>query len=107
MNDDELHQLLRQHPARISVPRDFQRDVWAHIESDQAHSVPALLGELVQRLLASLARPAPALATLLLFASAGLGLGWVQHERETKNDAALAYQQAVNPLLRHATMTSP
>lgn len=107
MNDDELHQLLRQHPAQISVPRDFQREVWARIEGEQTRSVPALLGELVHRLLASLARPAPALATLLLFASAGLGLGWVQHEHETKDDTALAYQQMVNPLLRHSITTSP
>ena len=107
MNDDELHQLLRQHPARITVPRDFQREVWARIEGEQTLSVGSLLGELIQRLLASLARPAPALATLLLFAFAGLGLGWVQHERETKDDAAIVYQQAVNPLLRHATTTSP
>lgn len=107
MNDDELHQLLRQHPARISVPRDFQRDVWARIEGEQTRSLPALLSELIHRLLASLARPAPAFATLLLFASAGLGLGWMQHDRETRNDTALAYQQAVNPLLRHTTTTSP
>jgi len=107
MNDDQLHQLLRQHPARISVPRDFLRDVWARIEGEQTRSVPALLGELVYRLLASLARPAPAVATLLLFASVGLGLGWMQHDHATKIDAALVYQQAVNPLLRHATTTSP
>jgi hypothetical protein len=107
MNDDELHQLLRQHPAKMSVPRDFQRDVWGRIESDQKRTVSALLGELLQRMLATLARPQFALATLVLFASAGLGLGLIQHEREVKSGSALVYQQAVNPLLRHGLKFSP
>lgn len=107
MNDDELHQLLRQHPARVSLPRHFQRDVWARIEGEQNRTLAALTSELFHRLLTTLARPAPAAATLLLFAIAGLGLGWWQSAREASVGSSLAYQQAVNPLLRHTTVTTP
>ncbi len=107
MNDDQLHQLLRQHPAKVSVPRAFEREVWSRIEAEQAHSLPTLFSELITRLLATLARPAPAFATVLLFASAGLGLGWAQHRSEIVERSALAYQQAVNPLLRHTMEVSP
>ena len=99
MNDEDLHRLLRQHPAEVSLPRSFQRDVWARIEADDTRSFSALMGEAVNRFFASLARPALASVTLLLFGAAGLGLGWKQYESERDQRAALAYQRVVNPLL--------
>ena len=39
--------------------------------------------------------------------AAGLGLGWIQHERDSSSDASLAYQQAVNPLLHQDAHCEP
>jgi len=99
MNDEELHRLLRQHPAEVPLPRSFQRDVWARIEAEDARRPSAIFAEAVNRFLASLARPALASVTLLLFSAAGLSLGWAHSGSEREQRAALAYQRAVNPLL--------
>ena len=54
MNDEELHRLLRQHPARLPLPSAFEREVWSRIEADEVRSVPSILAELLRRLLTSL-----------------------------------------------------
>jgi hypothetical protein len=51
MNDEELHRLLRQHPASLPLPSAFEREVWSRIEADEVRSVPSILAELVRRLL--------------------------------------------------------
>jgi hypothetical protein len=67
MNDEELHRLLRQHPASLPLPSAFEREVWSRIEADEVRSVPSILAELLSRLLTSLSRPAVAFATILTF----------------------------------------
>jgi hypothetical protein len=67
MNDEELHRLLRQHPASLPLPSAFEREVWSRIEADEVRSVPSMLAELLRRLLTSLSRPAVAFATIALF----------------------------------------
>lgn len=100
MNDDELHRLLRQHPARAQLASSFDREVWSRIEAESTRTLGSLLADFTGRALALLARPSAAAATLVVFAVNGFGFGWYAHQKELESRAAVAYQQAVNPLYR-------
>lgn len=100
MNDEELHRLLRQHPAKLTLPTAFEREVWSRIEADEEHSMTSLLAELVRRLLTSLARPAVAFATIALFGATGAGTGVVMLKSAEHESGELAYLETVNPLMR-------
>lgn len=100
MNDQELHRLLRQHPASLPLPAAFEREVWARIEVVEVRSVTSLLGELVRRVLTSIGRPAVAFATIALFAATGAGTGAVMLNKGETARGELAYLKTVNPLVR-------
>jgi hypothetical protein len=57
MNDDELHRLLRQHPARVPLAASFDREVWSRIEAESTRTLGSLVAELFERTLAHFARP--------------------------------------------------
>jgi hexokinase len=100
MNDEELHRLLRQHPAKLTLPTAFEREVWSRIEADEERSMTSLLAELARRLLTSLARPAVALAIIALFGAAGAGMGVVMIKTAERKSGELAYLETINPLVR-------
>jgi hypothetical protein len=103
MNDDELHRLLRQHPAQVPLATSFDREVWSRIEAESTRTLSSLFSELFERTLAHFARPLTATVTLAVFAVSGLGLGWQWHRQDMEERSALAYQQAINPLFRMET----
>ena len=107
MNDEELHRLLRQHPARLPLPSAFEREVWSRIEADEVRSVPSILAELLRRLLISLGRPAVAFATIALFGAAGAGTGVVMLKKSQTEGGELAYLETVNPLVRAHSEVEP
>ena len=102
MNDDQLHQLLRESPASVSLPLSFTREVWARIETEEL-SPPSLRTALAQvwhAWLGTLARPAPAFATIAICMLLGGGYGWIQHREAFRTQGELAYVQSINPFLR-------
>ena len=109
MNDDQLHQLLRESPAPISLPSSFSREVWARIEAAEA-STPSLRTALAQvwhAWLGALARPAPAFATIALCMVLGGGFGWLQHRESFHVRNELAYVESINPFLKMGHEVSP
>ena len=107
MNDDELHRLLRQHPASLSLPTAFEREVWSRIEADDVRSFSSILSELLSRVLTSLSRPAMAFATFVIFGAAGAATGMARLESSDSKRGELAYLETVNPLVRAHSEVEP
>jgi len=109
MNDDQLHQLLRKSPAPISLPNSFSREVWTRIETGEA-STPSLrtaLSQVWRAWLGTLARPAPAFATIALCMLLGGGFGWLQRHGSPPVRSELAYVESINPFLKMDHEVSP
>lgn len=100
MNDDQLHQLLRESPASISLPRSFTREVWARIEAAEPLSPRVSLSQLWQAWLGTLARPVPAFAAIVVCVLLGGGFGWIKQREEFQVNGELAYAESINPFLR-------
>lgn len=107
MNDDQLHQLLRENPAPISLPGSFTREVWARIEAEEATSLRAALSQVWHAWLGALARPAPAFATIAICMLLGGCFGWIQHRETFHTQGELAYAQSINPFLKMEHEVSP
>jgi len=102
MNDDQLHQLLRESPASITLPTSFTREVWARIEAGEAKapSLRKALSQAWRAWLGALARPVPAFATIALCMLLGGGFGWLHHRETFHVRGELAYVESINPLLK-------
>ena len=107
MNDDQLHQFLRESPAPVSLPASFNREVWARIEAEESTSLRAALSQFCHALLGALARPVPAFATIAVCMLVGGGFGWVQHREAFRTQGELAYVQSINPFLQMDHKVSP
>lgn len=107
MNDDQLHQLLRASPARTSLPGSFNREVWARIEAADAPSLRSALTQVWRSWLATLARPAPAFATVALCMLLGGGFGWIQQRGGSGTSGELAYAASINPFMQMEREVSP
>ncbi|MCX6848914.1 MAG: hypothetical protein NTY98_08330 [Verrucomicrobia bacterium] len=107
MNDDQLHQLLRESPAPVSLPSSFTREVWARIEAAEATSLRTALAQLWQALLGTLARPVPAFATIAICMLLGGGFGLIQQQDSLPVKGELAYVESINPFLQMDHAVSP
>lgn len=73
MNDDQLHRLLRRHPAQIRLSEPFYRSVLARVEAAKSSRSPvAGFRRLGRAFFIWLSRPLPALLIIALF----LALVW-------------------------------
>lgn len=99
MNDDQIDRLLQKAPSELPVPRSFEREVWARIESEESLAFPSRVTRLAEAFFGWLARPMPALATL----ASGVVLGAV-FGMTTGPDAGeaaraeLVYVRSISPL---------
>lgn len=107
MNDDQLHQLLRASPARISLQASFNREVWARIESEESPALGGALTLLWRAWLAALARPAPAIATVALCMLLGGGFGWASQRGVSSAGSELAYAASINPFMQMKHEVTP
>ncbi|WP_395737100.1 hypothetical protein [Prosthecobacter sp.] len=107
MNDEQLHQHLRENPASISLPETFSREVWTRIEAAEDASAHAGFSQLWKAWLGALARPVPALATVAACMLLGGGVGWVKQRGESRVRGEIAYAQSINPFFRTADRVSP
>ena len=100
MNDNELHALIRQTHPKPEFPASFQRDVWACIAVVEQQTWAARW----QQLLQWIARPAPALAMVLIMLAAGIALGGITASGHSEN-MRIAYAASINPIkMAHAAM---
>lgn len=107
MNDEELHRLLRQHPASLPLPSAFEREVWSRVEADDVRSFSSTLSDLLSRVLTSLSRPALAFATFVIFGAVGAVTGVAMLESSESKYGELAYLETVNPLVRAHSEVEP
>lgn len=75
MIDDPIDRLLKQAPSGLPVPRSFEREVWARIESEESLAFPSCATRWAETFFGWLARPMPALATIALGVVLGAVLG--------------------------------
>lgn len=106
MNDDQLHQLLRQAPAQVVLPDSFRREVWSRIEAEDSLTFRACLERLTRPLFALLAQPLPAVVAVVLFMALGGFLGgWRHFGKSTMNE--MLYVQSIHPLLQSMEENTP
>lgn len=98
MNDDELHNLIRQTHPKPEFPSSFQREVWARIAVVEQQSWMAQWRQWSESLFGWIAQPAPAVALVLTTLLIGVSIG--QLTARNNNDVALrtAYTESVNPI---------
>jgi len=99
MDDSEIDNLLRSANQQISLPRSFRRKVWSRIESSATDAPRAVLW--MDKILASLARPVGAAATVTLVGVLGFWLGVTGsiEGADEGADAKLAYVETVSPFV--------
>lgn len=95
MNDNELDQLLRDSAVDPGLPSHFRSEVWTRIAIADERSFAGRW----RRFLASLVRPVPATASVVVTVLAGVWLGAasVQEPKEAK----LSYAESISPFLNH------
>lgn len=93
----EIDELLKSVPTGPPLPSNFRSETWTRIAHAEQRSFAATVG----RLLAALARPIPAAAsmaaTVLIGAAVGLATA------PPVKDAQLRYVESISPFLREHT----
>lgn len=110
MNNEELHQLLRQHPSESQLSSAFEREVWSRIQShenrrEEARGFVSPLVEWMCRALIALGRPAVAVVVITGFGVMGAGTGVLVLKLANTQRGELAYLKTVNPLARANAVT--
>lgn len=99
MNDEELHCVLRQAPARVQLPNSFSREVWSRIEAEESLSFRACITRICQSFFTLLARPGVALAAIASSMLLGLGLG-MSTSGGPLSEGEWSYVRSIHPLLQ-------
>jgi hypothetical protein len=104
MNDDELHDLIRQSQPKPEFPVSFQREVWARIAIAEQQSWSAQWQRWCQSLIQWVAQPSAAVAMVATMLIAGAGLGHLSGSRDGTASLQSAYLSSINPVAAaHAT----
>lgn len=98
MNDDELHDLIRQTHPKPEFPSSFQRDVWARVSVAEQTSWSARYRRWSESLFQTLAQPAPAMAVVMTTLLLGAGLGQIVSSGNNAESSLGAYVASVNPV---------
>lgn len=98
MNDDELHELIRQTHLKPEFSASFQRDVWARVSVVEQNSWTARYRRWSESLFQSISRPVPAMAVVIMTLLLGAGLGRLSAPDKNPIDSRLAYVTSINPV---------
>jgi hypothetical protein len=106
MNDDELHDLIRQTHPKPEFPSSFQRETWARIAVAEQQSWTAQWRQWSESLFRWVAQPAPAVAVVTAMLVLGVSLGGLTSANDESANLRSAYFASINPLTAaHVTMS--
>ncbi|MFN0077173.1 MAG: hypothetical protein ACKVY0_11920 [Prosthecobacter sp.] len=107
MNDDELHDLIRQTHPKPEFPASFQRETWARIAVAEQQSWIAQWRQWSESLFRWVAQPAPAMAVVTAMLLLGSGLGRMITPDNGRAALRTAYVASINPLVAARLSTQP
>lgn len=98
MNDDALHDLIRQTQPKPEFSSSFQREVWARIAVAEQQSWMAQFRQWSESLFGWVAQPAPAVAVVMTMLLVGAGLGNLTAPESQATALRTAYVASINPI---------
>ncbi len=107
MNDDELHDLIRQTHPKPEFPSSFQRKIWARIAVAEQQSWTAQWRQWSESLFRWVAQPAPAMAVVAAMLLLGSGLGRMITPDIDHAAMHTAYVTSINPVVAARFTTQP
>ena len=107
MNDDELHDLIRQTHPKPEFSASFQREIWARIAVAEQQSWTARWRQWSESLFRWVAQPAPAMAVVTAMLLLGSGLGRMITPDTDHAALRTAYVTSINPLVAARLSTQP
>ena len=107
MNDNELHDLIRQTHPKPEFPSSFQRETWARIAVAEQQSWTSQWRQWSELLFRWVAQPAPALAVVAAMLLLGAGLGRLITPDNDLAALRAAYVASINPLVTARLTTQP
>ncbi len=107
MNDDELHDLIRQTHPQPEFSSSFQREIWARIAVAEQQSWTARWRQWSESLFRWVAQPAPAMAVVTAMLLVGAGFGRLITPETDHAALRTAYVTSINPLVAAHFTTQP
>lgn len=107
MNDDELHDLIRQTHPKPEFSSSFQREIWARIAVAEQQSWTARWRQWSESLFRWVAQPAPAVAMVTAMLLLGAGLGRLITPDTDHTALRTAYVTSINPVVAARFTTQP
>lgn len=100
MNDDDIHDLIRQTHPKPEFHPGFHREIWGRIAVAEEQSWTARWRQWSEPLLRWIVQPAPAMATVAAMLLLGAGFGLLVTPDSAGDAAALrtAYIASINPV---------
>lgn len=100
MNDDELHDLIRQTHPKPEFSTSFQREVWARVSIAERTSWSARYRRWRYLLFQNLTQPARAIAVAVVMATSllGAGIGRIVSSENRAEYSMDAYVASINPV---------
>lgn len=98
MNDDELHDLIRQTHPKPEFPSTFRREVWARVSVAEQTSWSARYRRWPESFFQTLAQPATAIAVVMTTLLLGAGLGRIVPSENMAEASRNAYLASINPV---------
>lgn len=107
MNDNELHDLIRQTHPKPEFASSFQREIWSRIAVAEQRSWTAQWQQWSESLFRWVAQPAPAVAVVTAMLLLGSGLGLMITPDNDHATMRSAYVASINPLIAARFTTQP